>query len=110
MKGVTKNNFYTLYDIAMLGITNHSKIPLRLMAMGGFLLAFLSLIIALIFLMAKIVYWDSFQLGTAPLIIGVFFFGAIQAFFIGVLGEYIGSIHTKVRNMPLVIEKERINF
>jgi len=110
MKGVTKNNFYTLYDIAMLGITNHSKIPLRLMAMGGFLLAFLSLIIALIFLMAKIVYWDSFQLGTAPVIIGVFFFGAIQAFFIGVLGEYIGSIHTKVRNMPLVIEKERINF
>jgi hypothetical protein len=99
-----------LYDIAMLGITNHSKIPLRLMAMGGFLLAFFSLIVALIFLIAKLFYWNSFQLGAAPVIIGVFFFGAIQAFFIGVLGEYIGSIHTKVRNMPLVIEQERINF
>jgi glycosyltransferase involved in cell wall biosynthesis len=110
LRGVTKNNFYTLYDIAMLGITNHSKIPLRLMAMGGFVLAFLSLAIALIFLIAKLVYWDSFELGAAPILIGVFFFGAIQAFCIGVLGEYIGSIHTKVRNMPLVVEKERINF
>ena len=110
LKGVTKNNFYTLYDIAMLGITNHSKIPLRLMTMGGFLLAFLSLIVAFIFLIAKLLYWNSFQLGVAPVIIGVFFFGAIQAFFIGVLGEYIGSIHTQVRNMPLVIEQERVNF
>ena len=110
LRGVTKNNFYTLYDIAMLGITNHSKIPLRLMAMGGFALSFLSLIVALIFLIAKLLYWDSFQLGTAPIIIGIFFFGAIQAFFIGVLGEYIGSIHTQVRNMPLVVENERVNF
>ena len=110
LRGVTKNNFYTLYDIAMLGITNHSKIPLRLMAMGGFLLAFLSLLVAFIFLVAKLIYWDSFQLGAAPVLIGVFFFGAMQAFFIGVLGEYIGSIHTKVRNMPLVVEQERVNF
>ena len=110
LKGVTKNNFYTLYDIAMLGITNHSKIPLRLMTMGGFLLAFLSLIVAFIYFITKLVYWNSFQLGVAPVIIGVFFFGAIQAFFIGVLGEYIGSIHTQVRNMPLVIEQERVNF
>ena len=110
LRGVTKNNFYTLYDIAMLGITNHSKIPLRLMAMGGFLLAFLSLLVAFIFLVAKLIYWDSFQLGTAPVLIGVFFFGAMQAFFIGVLGEYIGSIHTQVRNMPLVVEQERVNF
>lgn len=109
-RGITKNNFYTLYDIAMLGITNHSKMPLRLMAMSGFLLAFLSLIVALSFLVAKLVYWDSFQLGTAPILIGIFFFGAIQAFFIGVLGEYIGSIHTQVRNMPLVVEMERVNF
>jgi glycosyltransferase involved in cell wall biosynthesis len=109
-RGITKNNFYTLYDIAMLGITNHSKIPLRLMAMSGFLLAFLSLLVALFFLVAKLVFWNSFQLGIAPIIIGIFFFGAIQAFFIGVLGEYIGSIHTQVRNMPLVVELERVNF
>jgi glycosyltransferase involved in cell wall biosynthesis len=109
-RGVTSNNFYTLYDIAMLGITNHSKIPLRLMAMSGFLLAFLSLLVAIFFLAAKLVYWDSFQLGTAPILIGVFFFGAIQTFFIGVLGEYIGSIHTQVRSMPLVVEVERVNF
>lgn len=109
-RGITKNNFYTLYDIAMLGITNHSKVPLRLMAMSGFLLSFLSLLVALIFFVAKLVFWNSFQLGTAPILIGIFFFGAIQAFFIGVLGEYIGSIHTQVRNMPLVIERERVNF
>jgi glycosyltransferase involved in cell wall biosynthesis len=109
-RGVTKNNFYTLYDIGMLGITNHSKLPLRLMAMGGFLLSFLSLLVALFFLVAKFIYWDSFKLGTAPILIGIFFFGAIQAFFIGVLGEYIGSIHTQVRNMPLVVELERVNF
>lgn len=109
-RGVTKNNFYTLYDIAMLGITNHSKIPLRLMAMGGFILALLSLAVTLFFLGAKFLYWDSFQLGIAPIIIGIFFFGSMQAFFIGVLGEYIGSIHTQVRNMPLVVEMERVNF
>ena len=108
--GVSSNNFYTLYDIAMLGITNHSKIPIRLMAMSGFLLALLSLLVAIIFLVAKLVYWDSFQLGMAPMLIGIFFFGAIQAFFIGILGEYIGSIHTQVRKMPLVVEIERINF
>lgn len=109
-RGITKNNFYTLYDMAMLGITNHSKIPLRLMTMGGFLLAFLSLIVAVLFFAAKLLYWDSFQLGTAPILIGIFFFGAVQTFFIGVLGEYIGSIHTQVRNMPLVVELERVNF
>ena len=109
-RGVTKNNFYTLYDLAMLGITNHSKIPLRLMAMSGFLLSVISLITAIFFLVAKLVFWDAFQLGTAPILIGIFFFGAIQAFFIGVLGEYIGSIHTKLRNMPLVVESERVNF
>lgn len=109
-KGVTKNNFYTLYDIAMLGITKHSKLPLRLMAMGGFLLALLSLLGALGLLVAKLLYWEAVQLGTAPMVIGLFFFGSVQAFFIGVLGEYIGSIHTQVRNLPLVVELERVNF
>lgn len=109
-RGITKNNFYTLYDIAMLGITNHSKVPLRLMAMGGFALSILSLLVALCFFVAKLLFWNSFQLGTAPILIGIFFFGAVQTFFIGMLGEYIGSIHTQVRNMPLVIELERVNF
>ena len=109
-RGITKNNFYTLYDIAMLGITNHSKVPLRLMAMSGFLLSLLSLLAAFGFLIAKLAYWDSFQLGTAPMLIGIFFFGAMQTFFIGVIGEYIASIHTQVRNMPLVVEIERVNF
>jgi hypothetical protein len=108
--GITKNNFYTLYDIALLGITNHSKVPLRLMSMGGFLLSFFSLLVALGFLTAKLLFWNSFQLGTAPILIGIFFFGAIQLFFTGVIGEYIASIHTQVRKMPLVIEVERINF
>jgi len=109
-RGITSNNFYTLYDIAMLGITNHSKVPLRLMALGGFALSILSLLTAIGFLVAKLIFWDSFQLGVAPILIGIFFFGAIQTFFIGLLGEYIGSIHTQVRNMPLVIEAERVNF
>jgi glycosyltransferase involved in cell wall biosynthesis len=109
-RGITKNNFYTLYDIAMLGITNHSKVPLRLMAMGGFALSILSLFVAMCFFVAKLMFWNSFQLGTAPILIGIFFFGAVQTFFIGMLGEYIGSIHTQVRNMPLVTELERVNF
>lgn len=109
-RGITKNNFYTLYDIAMLGITNHSKVPLRLMAMSGFVLSILSLFTAMCFLVAKLLFWNSFQLGMAPILIGIFFFGAVQTFFIGLLGEYIGSIHTQVRNMPLVVELERVNF
>lgn len=109
-RGITKNNFYTLYDNAMLGITNHSKVPLRLMAIGGFLLSFMSLLVALLFFIAKLIYWDSFQIGVAPMLIGIFFFGAIQTFFIGVLGEYVGAIHTQVRRMPLVVESERVNF
>lgn len=109
-RGVTKNNFYTLYDIAMLGITNHSKVPLRLMAMGGFLLSMVSLMIAFCYLIAKIIFWDHFELGSAPILIGIFFFGAVQTFFIGILGEYVSSIHTQVRGMPLVVEEERINF
>lgn len=109
-RGITKNNFYTLYDIAMLGITNHSKLPLRLMTMAGFAMSLASLFTAFVYLVAKLLFWNSFQVGIAPLVIGLFFFGAVQLFFIGLLGEYIGSIHTKVRNMPLVIEAERINF
>jgi polyisoprenyl-phosphate glycosyltransferase len=110
VRGVTKNNFYTLYDTAMLGITSHSKLPLRLAAMCGFALSLLSLLIAFGYGVAKLLYWDSFSLGIAPLIIGLFFFGSVQLFFIGLLGEYIGAIHTHVLKRPLVVEKERFNF
>ncbi len=109
-RGITKNNFYTLYDIAMLGITNHSKVPLRLMVMGGGVLALLSLLIAFGFFVAKILFWDSFQLGVAPMLISLFFFSSVQILFLGMLGEYIGSVHTQMRNMPLVVESERVNF
>jgi glycosyltransferase involved in cell wall biosynthesis len=110
MRGITSNNFYTLYDIAMLGITNHSKVPLRLMVMGGALLAGLSLLAAFGFLIAKLVFWNSFQMGIAPLLISLFFFSSVQILFLGMLGEYLGSVHTKIRNMPLVVENERVNF
>lgn len=109
-RGFTKNNFYTLYDMAMLGITNHSKVPLRLATMTGFAVAFLSLVVAFAYLLYKLIFWDSFTVGIAPLVIGLFFFGAVQLLFIGIIGEYIGSIHTQVLKRPLVIEKERINF
>jgi glycosyltransferase involved in cell wall biosynthesis len=109
-RGISKNNFYTLYDLAMLGITNHSKLPLRLMTMSGFFLSVASLVVAMLFLIAKLLFWNAFNLGIAPILIGLFFFGAVQTFFLGLLGEYIISIQTQVRNMPLVIEKERVNF
>jgi glycosyltransferase involved in cell wall biosynthesis len=109
-RGVTSHNFYRLYDMAMLGITNHSKVPLRLATMLGFAVSFLSLLVALGYLIFKLLYWDSFSLGLAPLEIGLFFFGSVQLFFIGILGEYIGAIHTQVQKRPHVVELERINF
>lgn len=110
IRGITKNNFYTLYDIAMLGITSHSKIPLRLAAMAGFILGLASLAVSLVYAVLKFIYWDMFQAGTAPVLIGVFFLASVQLFFIGILGEYVAAIHTQVLKRPLVIEKLRINF
>jgi glycosyltransferase involved in cell wall biosynthesis len=109
-KGKTKNNFYTLYDMAMLGFVNHSKVPLRMATFIGFSVAIFSLLVALSYFIYKIIFWQNFQLGMAPMVIGVFFFAAVQLFFIGIIGEYIGAIYTQVKNRPLVIEKERINF
>jgi glycosyltransferase involved in cell wall biosynthesis len=109
-RGFTKNNFYTLYDMAMLGITNHSKVPLRLAIFTGFCLAGLSLLVAFGYLLYKLLYWNSFQLGLAPLVIGMFFFSSVQLIFLGIVGEYVGAIHTQVLKRPLVVEKERINF
>lgn len=109
-RGITKNNFYTLYDMAMLGITTHSKVPIRLATMAGFALSALSLLVAIGYLLYKLVAWESFSVGTAPIIIGLFFFASVQLFFIGILGEYIASIHTQILKRPLVVELERINF
>ena len=109
-RGFTKNNFYTLFDIAMLGFTNHTKVPLRLATMVGFLMSMLCLGLSLGYLVYKLMNWDSFTLGTAPVVVGLFFIGSVQLFFIGVLGEYIGAIHTKVTKRPLVVERERLNF
>jgi len=109
-EGKTKNNFYTLYNVAMLGFVNHSKVPLRMAAFIGFLTAIVSLLIALGYFIYKLVFWDQFQLGLAPMVFGIFFFAAVQLLFIGIIGEYIGAIYTQVKNRPLVIEKERINF
>lgn len=109
-RGITKNNFYTLYDTAMLGITSHSKIPLRMATFTGFCLGTASLLVALAYFAYKLIFWNNFQVGMAPLVIGIFFFSAVQLFFTGILGEYIGVIHTQVLHRPLVIEKERINF
>jgi len=109
-KGKTKNNFYSLYDTAMLGFVNHSKVPLRLASFIGFGVSLISILIALGYLIYKLIFWYSFQLGMAPLVIGIFFLGGVQLFFLGVIGEYIGAIFTQVKKRPLVIEKERINF
>jgi polyisoprenyl-phosphate glycosyltransferase len=108
--GQTKNNFFTLYDLAMTGFVNHSKVPLRMATFIGFSVALFSLLVAIGYFVYKLVFWERFQLGMAPMVIGIFFFGAVQLFFIGIIGEYIGAIYTQVKNRPLVIEKERINF
>jgi hypothetical protein len=110
LHGKTKNNFYTLYDMAMLGFVNHSKVPLRMASFLGFICSGISLLVALAYLVMKLCFWDSFQLGMAPLIIGLFLFASVQLFFLGVVGEYVGSILTQVRRRPLVIEKGRVNF
>lgn len=109
-RGITKNNFYTLYDVAMLGITSHSKVPLRMATMIGFAASALSFAVGLVYLIYKLVFWDRFALGVAPVVIGLFFFASVQLFFIGILGEYLGAIHTKVTKRPLVVEHERINW
>jgi dolichol-phosphate mannosyltransferase len=110
IRGISKNNFYTLYDIAMLGIVSHSKVPLRIAAFMGFALGILSVLGALIFLALKLLFWDDFPMGTAPIVIGLFFLFGIQLMFIGIIGEYIGSIHTYLQKRPIVVEKERVNL
>lgn len=108
--GRSKHNFLSLYDVAMSGFVNHSKLPLRLSTFFGFCLGSLSIGIAFGYLLYKLLYWNTFSLGLAPLIIGMFFFSAIQLIFIGIIGEYVGAILTQVKNRPLAIEDEKLNF
>ena len=108
--GKTKNNFFTLFDAAMLSFTSYTKGGLRVATFGGFLISGSSLLIALFYLVQKLLYWDKFVAGNAPILIGVFFFGGLQLFFTGLLGEYIMSMNTRVIHRPLVIEEERLNF
>lgn len=108
--GKTKNNFYSLYDMAMLSITNFSKIPLRISIFLGLVSAIICLAVALFYFIYKLIFWNSFTLGEAPMITGIFLFSSVQLIVLGVLGEYIGSIYTYVQARPYVIEQERINF
>jgi glycosyltransferase involved in cell wall biosynthesis len=110
VRGVTSNSFFTLYDLAMVGITSHSKVPLRLVTLTGFLLSALSFIVALVYLSYKLVFWSLFPAGIAPAVIGIFLLCSFQLFCMGLLGEYVAVIHTRVMKRPLVIERERINF
>jgi len=109
-RGITKNNFYTLYDMAMLGITSLSKVPLRLVTFSGFVGAAISVIMGFAYLLYKLIFWQRFTLGIAPLVIGGFFLGCVQLISLGIIGEYVGQVHTIVQNRPLVIEDQRVNF
>jgi polyisoprenyl-phosphate glycosyltransferase len=108
--GISSYNFYRYYDEAMLGITSHSKVPLRIATMLGFALSLLSLLVALAYLIAKLLFCDAFPFGTAPMMIGLFLIASVQLFFISIIGEYIGLMHMRILKRTLVVERERINF
>jgi glycosyltransferase involved in cell wall biosynthesis len=108
--GKSKNNFFSLYDYAMVGITSYSKSLMRVATFIGSIVSILSFIVGLVYLILKLILWANFPLGTAPLMIGIFFIGSIQLFFIGIIGEYILSINSRVMKRPLVVEESRINF
>ena len=108
--GKSRHSFFDLFDLAMLGITSYSRTPLRIMTLGGLLIAVVFFVIALGYLIAKLLFWNLFTVGTAPILIGTFFLAAVQLFCLGLVGEYVGLIFEQVRHRPLVIEQERINF
>ena len=109
-RGITSNNFYSLYDYAMLGIINHSKVPLRFIVFSGFVGALLSFGVGMVYLFYKLLFWRSFSVGVAPLVIGMFFVSSMLLVFLGVIGEYVGAIHTQIQHRPFAIELERVNF
>ena len=108
--GITSNNFYRLYDAAMLSVTSYTKFGLRMATFIGGFCSFASMLIAIVYLILKLIYWDRFPAGTAPMLIGMLFLGSIQIFFIGIIGEYILSISQRIMKRPLVVEDERINW
>lgn len=108
--GKTHNNWYTLYDAAMLSFTSYTKVGLRVATIIGFLFSLLTMLIAIIYLCAKLIWWEAFPMGTAPMLIGTFFIGSVQLFFIGLVGEYVLNINARVMHRPLVVEEKRINF
>lgn len=108
--GKTHNNFFSLYDAAMLSITSYTKVGLRIATLLGFLSSGISMLIALVYLIMKLCNWDNFQAGNAPMVLGVYILGSIQLFFIGLIGEYILNINTRVIHRPLVVEEKRLNF
>lgn len=108
--GKTHNNWYTLYDAAMLSFTSYTKVGLRVATITGFLFSLLTMLMAIIYLCAKLIWWEAFPMGTAPMLIGMFFIGSVQLFFIGLVGEYVLNINARVMHRPLVVEEKRINF
>lgn len=110
LRGKTKNNWYTLYDAAMLGITSYTKAIMRVATILGFTFAIISFIVALTYFILKLLFWDKFPMGTVPILIGVFLIGSIQLFFIGLLGEYMINMNRRLMKRPLVVEEKRINF
>lgn len=108
--GKTHNNFFSLYDAAMLSFTSYTKVGLRIALFGGFILAALSILVAIVYLVLKLIWWDTFSAGSAPILLAVLVLGSVQLFFIGLVGEYIMSINLRIMNRPLVVEEERINF
>ncbi len=110
LNGKSKNNFFTLYDFAILGIVSQSKLPMRLLTIGGFVLSIFSMLLSILFIILKLCFWNEFPIGIIPILCGIFFFASVQLFFIGLLGEYVMLIYTKVANRPLVVENRRINF
>ena len=110
MRGLSKNNFYTLYDIAWLGFVSHSLVPIRIASFSGILIGIVSLFVAFISLFIKLIWWNSIPIGISPIVIGMFMMFGLVLVFIGVLGEYIGAILTYVQKRPVVVERERINF
>lgn len=108
--GITKNNWYSLYDAGMLGITSYTKVALRLSTFIGFTLSGLGFLLAMTYLVLKLMFWNRFAMGTAPILLGIFLFGSVQLFFIGLIGEYILMINTRLLNRPLVVEEDRVNF
>ena len=109
-RGLSKNNLYTLYDMAMLGITSHSRLPLRMAIFTGFGFGFLGLLLALCYLVLKLIYWNQFGMGQAPTLIALLIFCSLQLFFIGLIGEYVLTINARTQKRPMVVEAERVNF